>query len=65
MNKRDDEGAAANSGVLFFFLCGRVFMSIGSVIRTEGVSSRSMEAYMRARRYPIIMQSSVEKRGAR
>lgn len=40
-------------------------MSIGSVIRTEGVSSRSMEAYMRARRHPIIMQSSGEKRGAR
>lgn len=64
MNKRDDEGAAANSGVLFFF-CGRFFMSIGSVIRTEGVSSRSMEAYMSARRHPIIMQSSGEKRRAR
>ena len=38
-------------------------MSIGSVIRTEGVSSRSMEAYMRARRYPIITQTSGEKGG--
>lgn len=37
-------------------------MSIGSVIRTEGVSSRSMEAYMRARRYPIVIQSLDEKR---
>lgn len=40
-------------------------MSIGSVIRTEGVSSRSMEAYTRARRYPIIVQQcSGEKKGA-
>lgn len=39
-------------------------MSIGSVIRTEGVSSRSMEAYVRARQYPIVMQSSGEKRRA-
>lgn len=50
----------ANTGDSFR---GRFFMSIGSVIRTEGVSSQSMEAYMRARRYPIIMQSSGEKRG--
>lgn len=39
-------------------------MSIGSVIRTEGVSSRSMEAYIRASQYPIVIQSLGEKREA-
>jgi hypothetical protein len=31
------------------------FMSIGSVIRTEGSSPALTEAYARARRYPIVM----------
>ncbi|KAL8839593.1 MAG: hypothetical protein Q9170_001697 [Blastenia crenularia] len=38
------------SGATFGF-----FMSIGSVIRTEGTSQYSAEAFARARRQPIIM----------
>lgn len=33
----------------------RFFMSIGSVIRTEGSSSEVTEAYARARRHPLVM----------
>lgn len=61
----EDTMRGANAGVLFLLLWRRFFMSIGSVIRTEGVSSQSMEAYMRAtRRYPIVIQSLDEKREA-
>ena len=33
----------------------RFFMSIGSIIRTEGMSPATTEAYMRARRQPMIL----------
>lgn len=33
----------------------RFFMSIGSVIRTEGSSPITSEAYARARRHPILL----------
>lgn len=40
----------------------RFFMSIGSVIRTEGRSPMTAEAYARARRQPIIMPRQYNRR---
>ena len=40
----------------------RFFMSIGSVIRTEGRSPIAAEAYAKARRQPIIMPRQYNRR---
>jgi hypothetical protein len=34
--------------------CGSFFMSIGSIIRTEGRSPMAMEAWARAGRMPVV-----------
>lgn len=40
----------------------RFFMSIGSVIRTEGSSMARTEAYARARRNPVVMPRQQTRR---
>ena len=40
----------------------RFFMSIGSIIRTEGLSSQAVEAYERARRQPVVLPRRFAKR---
>ena len=41
--------------VLIAILLDSFFMSIGTVIRTEGNSSSAIEAFARARRQPIVL----------
>lgn len=43
------------------YIVARFFMSIGSVIRTEGNSSLMTEAYARARRRPLVMDRHVTR----
>lgn len=46
---------AARRTLLICTCHDRFFMSIGSVIRTEGMSPSAIEAYERARRQPMML----------
>lgn len=48
--------------MLIAILLDRFFMSIGSVIRTEGNSPLAIEAFARARRQPMVLPRTYARR---